>query len=62
MGPKTNHLIRIGDFSLGHHADSADNFGHVTQVEGIMGLEGCGLQVFLNLLINLKGGVYNLTF
>jgi hypothetical protein len=62
MGPKTNHLVRSGDFSLGNKTNSADDFRYVTQVEGVMGLERCGLKIFLDLLVNLEGSAYNLTF
>ena len=62
MGPKTNHLVRIGDFSLGNETESTDDFRHVTQVEGVMGLKRGGLKVFLDLPVNLKGGSDKLAF
>ena len=53
MSPDPDADIRRGNLILAGHADTANDLAEVTQVESVVRLHGGGLQVLLDLLIDL---------
>jgi len=54
MSPESCQNILVFDLFLCAQANTANNFAHITQVEGIVRFQWCWLQLFLNLLVNLQ--------